>query len=289
MTDQQPEKPDGTDSANDNSGAQATPPASATDKNDAGRRGGGTTSTMHVFDSDLRGAAVDAVVHELRTPLAVILGYTDLLQQGGLGALEPDQLNALRTIFTSSQELLDIVESFTALLTARDARRHDKDVVLPALLETLIDRCTPQAAADHILLSLEIEPGLPRLQGDSYLIEQAISALLDNAFKFTPQGGRVRVRLYRNRDRMACSVQDTGIGIDANELRHIFRPFYQVDRSSRRRYRGVGLGLAVALQVAQLHGGTVTVRSQPGAGSTFTLWLPVPTGSLPDPARALFH
>jgi len=108
--------------------------------------------------------------------------------------------------------------------------------------------------------------------------------LISNAIKFTPAGGTITVRLRQEGKQVVLEVSDTGIGVPADQLERIFERFYQVDGSSRRKYGGVGLGLALVKEIAEAYGGRVTVESQVGEGSTFTVWLPVATGSETGPS-----
>jgi signal transduction histidine kinase len=134
-----------------------------------------------------------------------------------------------------------------------------------------------RAAAENagLVLATEIVPELPPISGDAMALRRVLDNLVSNALKFTPAGGRVTVRLCPGADTLMLEVADTGIGIPADQLEHIFERFYQVDGSATRKYGGMGLGLALVKQVVEAHGGQITVTSEVEAGSTFTVVLPV--------------
>ena len=125
---------------------------------------------------------------------------------------------------------------------------------------------------------MEVAPGAGTFEADGTLIERALSNLVDNALKYTPEGGRIRVWGGRDGDSVAMSVEDNGMGIPETDLARIFERFYRVDKSRSRDLGGTGLGLSIVKHILQLHGGTVTVKSSP-PGSTFTLRLPAKRGN----------
>jgi signal transduction histidine kinase len=124
-------------------------------------------------------------------------------------------------------------------------------------------------------MRLEAEPDLPPVAGDTTALRRTIDSLLSNALKFTPGGGRVTVKISHIENALALAVIDTGVGIAPDKLDHIFDRFYQVDGSETRRYGGVGIGLALAKGIVEAHGGRISVASQLGAGTTFTIVLPI--------------
>jgi signal transduction histidine kinase len=137
----------------------------------------------------------------------------------------------------------------------------------------LVDELQPQAAASGLKLEMSLQPTMI-FTGDAVALEQAFRNLIDNALKFTPRGGTIRVTLADDPTRMILRVEDSGIGIPTEAQEKIFVPFYQVDSSLARPFPGAGLGLAIVRHVVESHGGQVTVRSAPGSGSTFTIVLP---------------
>jgi signal transduction histidine kinase len=134
-----------------------------------------------------------------------------------------------------------------------------------------------QVAAEQAGLSLtaQIADDLPPVSGDAQHLLRVMDNLLGNALKFTPVGGQISVRLWRDGPQAVLEVADTGIGIPPDQLERVFERFYQVDGSTTRRYGGTGLGLALVKEIVEAHGGQVSVSSQVGQGSTFTVRLPL--------------
>jgi signal transduction histidine kinase len=130
-------------------------------------------------------------------------------------------------------------------------------------------------AQAELTLHAEIASGLPPVSGAPIYLRRVLDNLLGNAVKFTPPGGAITVRLRREGDLAVLEVSDTGVGIPTSQLERIFERFYQVDGSARRRYGGVGLGLALVKDITETYGGRVSVESQVDAGSTFTVYLPI--------------
>jgi signal transduction histidine kinase len=124
-------------------------------------------------------------------------------------------------------------------------------------------------------LHIKPEMFLPAVMGDRQALERAFSALVDNAVKFSPDGGKIEIRLRRKGDQVAVEISDQGIGIEQEDLPHIFERFYHVDKKGDRLFEGLGLGLAIAKQVIAQHKGRLDVISAPGKGSTFSMWLNV--------------
>jgi CheY-like chemotaxis protein len=214
------------------------------------------------------------VHHELRTPLAVALGYTELLTQGMAGELNADQQEILVVMSQRLFDLQTIVERIGVLLEA-ESNSTVRVSLSPA--EILAAVSTAQLAAAEkaqIQLSLISEPDLPPVFGDPKALAQALECLIENAIRFTPAGGQVTVRIHARPDEVQFEVADTGIGILPDQVAYILNGFYQVDQSDARRYNGLGLGLAIVKSVVHSHGGQLEVKSEPGKGSRFTLSLP---------------
>lgn len=153
-------------------------------------------------------------------------------------------------------------------------------VNLNELLGVVIDRLTHKAQAKQIALSLEDMP-LPNIAGDGDRLVQVFTNLVDNAIKHTPEGGQVRLRALFQDAGVLIAVMDTGVGIPADDLPRIFDRFYQVDKSRQRGSReGVGLGLTITKQIVEAHGGKISVSSDEGRGTTFSVWLPAPTSDM---------
>ncbi len=225
----------------------------------------------------LKNQFIQNVSHELRTPLSMILGYAELLATGDLGAVSEQQQGPLDIIVQRSYALRDLIGNITAILQ-NEGREHSKE---PVLLSNLINEAIVdfQVLADRAGLTLfsECAGPVPAVLGDTEHLRRVVDNLIGNALKFTPAGGTVAVRLRGGNGSVMLEIADSGIGIDSEHQPRIFERFYQVDGSARRAHGGCGLGLALVKEIVEKHGGTVTVESQFGAGSTFTVTLPADT------------
>ena len=224
------------------------------------------------------------VSHELRTPLTAIYGWTRMLVAGAVGDRQREA--ALRTIERNARaqarlidDLLDVSASAGGKLRL-DIRMVDIARVVEDAIATVI------AAADAkgIRLATSIDPAAGRVAGDTDRLQQIVWNLLSNAVKFTPAGGRVEVAVTRVGEEIEIAVTDTGAGISSEFLPHVFERFRQEDAGTKRRYGGLGLGLAIVRNLAELHGGCVTAHSEgPGRGTRFVVRLPSPA---PPPEEA---
>jgi len=222
----------------------------------------------------LKDEFVQNVSHELRSPIALIQGYADLLAAGDLGELSQAQRGAVDIICRRTRMLSDLVKDITLILMA-EARPLDRE---PLALEELVQAAVTDfgviADGAGLTLRAEIEPGLPPVNGAPLYLRRVLDNLIGNAIKFTPAQGVITVRLRRQDHNVVLEVADTGIGIPVEEQERIFDRFYQIDSSSRRRYGGIGLGLALVKEIVEAHGGTVRLHSEKGQGSTFIVVLP---------------
>ena len=217
--------------------------------------------------------------HELRTPLNVILGYTRMLQAG---TIAPDQQrHAIEVIERNAIAQNQLVEDLLDMSRITTGKvRLETDVVQPAaVLGSVLDGVRPAAAAKEIDLLCEIQDDAGPIRGDASRLQQVYWNLLTNAVKFTERGGRIAVRLRAAEGVIETSIEDTGIGIKAEFLPYVFDPFRQADGRLNRDHGGLGLGLAIAKQLVELHGGTIAaVSGGAGRGATFTIRLPRGTG-----------
>ena len=224
------------------------------------------------------------VSHELRTPLNAILGWSQLLASGNLD--EQESKRALETILRNARaqrEIIDDLLDISRIITGK-LRLDVRPVELATMIEAVVDGVRPAADARNIHLQTVTDPQINPISGDPDRLQQIIWNLLSNAIKFTPQGGRVEVRLERIDSHVEITISDTGQGIDAELLLHAFDRFRQSDSSTTRRHGGLGLGLSIVRQLVELHGGTVTAESPGvGEGTTFKVILPV-TGVHHDPS-----
>ena len=219
--------------------------------------------------------------HELRTPLNVILGNASLLEEGILGPLADRQNESVRGIDESGRHLLSLINDILDLSKV-EAGMLDLDYSEFAATEVcdaslrLIDAT---ARKKHLIIETDYSAASGAiLVADARRLKQILLNLLSNAVKFTPAGGRISVRVAANSDHgvIDFSVADTGPGIPLELQRKLFRPFVQIDSRLSREFNGTGLGLALVKQLADLHGGSVRLVSEPGQGSVFTVSLPLP-------------
>ncbi len=221
--------------------------------------------------------------HEIRTPINAIIGYTDLLALEIHGPLTPQQSQSVERVRSSSRHLLGLVNELLDLakLESGQITIHAAELPLRAPVEEALAIAEPLADGAGVTLSAEYGPGL-RCVGDEDRVRQVVINLLSNAVKFTGAGGRVELECGAadapagGAPMVYVRVSDTGVGIAPEHVRAIFEPFYQVESSYSGRRPGTGLGLTISRSFALLMGGDLTVESEPGRGSTFTLWIPAP-------------
>lgn len=213
--------------------------------------------------------------HELRTPLAVVLSNA---QVGLLVPLEPDQQrNHLEQIVEATKSMSTLVSNLLLLArhSGRVAPESLKDVDLTSLLHELAEFYSTQATAKQLKLKSDLPQQSVELEAEPDLLRQAVGNLLINACKYTPSGGTVQLRLFTQSHWAVIQVSDSGIGISQTDLPHIFERFYRVDTKQSRQAGGFGLGLAIAKQLIEAHGGQISVTSVVGQGSTFQIELPL--------------
>jgi signal transduction histidine kinase len=216
--------------------------------------------------------------HELRTPLNAIAGYVQLLELGVHGPITEPQREALGRIDRSQRVLLRLINDVLNLarIEARRVEYRLERVVLAELVESVVPLVEPQMAGRSLRLEVSVPGGLAA-HADREKAEQILLNLLSNAIKFTPADGCIRIDARPDAvasDRLAISVQDTGIGIPPEKLAAVFEPFVQVDARRTRTQEGTGLGLTISRDLARGMGGDLTAESTVGEGSTFRLALP---------------
>ncbi len=219
-----------------------------------------------------------SVTHELRTPLTCIIGMSTTLQRWSKDTLNERQQGFLQTIRDSGEQLLSLINDILDVSQA-EAQQITLELakVSPALLaRQTIKAFEGQAALREIELKLDGSAGekFEHFTADPRRVQQVLFNLMDNAIKFTSDGGKITLRLCREENQITFQVKDTGIGISAAQLPLLFQKFRQLDAGYQRQYKGTGLGLALAKQLVELHGGWIGVESTPGVGSIFTVRLP---------------
>ena len=216
--------------------------------------------------------------HELRNPLNVILGYSELLLrmpeiEGSPRLIKMGE--ALRRNAQSQSQLINDLLDLSRLQRGKISLNLET-VSLAAIIDSAVETVRTDAAAKEIEIRLHTGDQLLLVEGDRLRLQQIAWNVLNNAVKFTPAGGTIEISLSNDRDSAVLSVADTGQGIDASFLPHVFEMFRQADGSNRRRHGGLGIGLALVRQLVQLHGGTISAESAgPNKGSRFTIGLPL--------------
>jgi signal transduction histidine kinase len=233
-------------------------------------------ANMALYESNrLKSDFLATMSHELRTPLNSILGFSEVLLSGD--QLNDKQQRWVRNIESSGGRLLNLINDILDLakieagkMEVRLEEFHVHDVC-----EGLLNMFRPMAEKKNIELRGQFEPGLPALRQDVVKLQQILSNLLSNAIKFTPEGGRVLLKAEADTRCLVLTVSDTGVGIAAEEQEMVFEKFRQSGNPLTREHAGTGLGLSIVRELSKLLGGAVSLQSELGRGSTFTVRLPL--------------
>ncbi len=226
-------------------------------------------------EENVRRDLIGNISHDLRSPLTSLQGYLETLALKE-GTLSPEERKRLLSISLKNAESLQRLVEQLLELAKLDARQVDlarEPIPLAELAQDVALKLAPQAERARVSLTVEAPGDLPLVSCDVGMIERVLTNLMENALHFTPEGGSVRVTLDAASGGVRVAVADTGAGIDAEDLPHVFERFYRADKSRNRRTGGAGLGLAIARQIVELHGGSLAVESSPGKGATFTFGL----------------
>jgi PAS domain S-box-containing protein len=230
----------------------------------------------------LKSEFVANMSHELRTPLNSVIGYAELLLMGMDGQLDPETRQDIQAIYDNGQHLLSLINDLLDL--AKIEAGHMRLELVPVDLAPLLEEVRLKNAGllhqKPVTLTVEAEADLPAVLADRLRLAQILNNLIANAVKFTPEG-TIWLRARRDGSEVALDVEDTGVGMGAEDLQTIFEKFRQGEGLPVRRAEGTGLGLSITHHLVQLHGGRLDVRSTPGVGSVFTVRLPVRP---PEPA-----
>ena len=215
--------------------------------------------------------------HDLRNPITTIRGYSQLIKQAGpMNEFQLDFIQRIQNAAVHMSELVDNMLDLTKMDLGVELRRESIDMA--SMLVQLADEFKPQASAKEQTLTLQQANLSFIVEGDALKLGQALRNLLSNAIKYTPNGGSITVVLEHASNRMDIKIKDTGYGIPASDLPHIFNRFYRVRNNGHDEIQGNGLGLAIVKSIAQQHGGDVTVESSPSEGTCFTFTLPLKSG-----------
>lgn len=215
------------------------------------------------------------VVHELRTPLTSIRGYSKMLLLGGTDPRNESQF--AETIHREAVRLGQLVNDFLDLARLESGRAYiaQEPIDMREVISETLAIMQPQAAERQISIALQVPETLPTLTGDLARLKQVMVNLVSNAVKYNHEGGQVDIEVQAREDELNVVVRDTGKGIAEKDLPHIFEKFYRVDESDKQG-KGTGLGLSIVKHIVEMHGGTISVQSVRGQGSTFAFTLPLP-------------
>jgi signal transduction histidine kinase len=224
--------------------------------------------------------------HELRTPLNAIIGFSQVLKEQMFGELNAAQTEYVDDVLSSGEHLLNLINDILDLAKVEAGRMELQPTTfaLPGLLDNAMSMVRERATRQGVSLTTETDPSVGVIEGDERKVKQILFNLLSNAVKFTPAGGRVTLAATADHRQVEISVRDTGVGISADDQLRIFEEFTQV--GAYRAQEGTGLGLALTKRLVELHHGRLGVESEPGAGSTFTFWLPLSQSGEPAAVAA---
>ncbi|MBD3246225.1 MAG: HAMP domain-containing protein [Candidatus Omnitrophica bacterium] len=211
------------------------------------------------------------VSHELRTPLTAIKGFLETVTEEARG----EQRRYLEIVNTHTDRLINIVQDLLVLVEVEDASAHSdfRPVDIGGVVKNVLPVFEPRIKEKNLACEVTVEDPLPRIEGDTFKLEQLVVNLLDNAIKYT-ECGQVAVHVRAGEQTVVLEVKDTGIGIESGQQTKIFERFYVVDKSRSKKHGGTGLGLAIVKHIVLLHNGTIRIDSIPGKGSRFTIEFP---------------
>jgi signal transduction histidine kinase len=210
--------------------------------------------------------------HELRSPLNVIIGSSERLKSES----DEQHRESIDRILDSGVHLMRLVNAILDIseFDAGQLRLNDEFLDVGQCVDSAVRLIEPEARRADVRLAIAVEPHLPKLCGDPKRINQILINLISNGIRFSPEGGEVRVSVFRRDDGLSLSVADTGIGMAANDIPKALERFGQLDTDPNRQHEGAGLGLPLAQHLMELHGGTLRISSEPGSGTTVTVTFP---------------
>jgi signal transduction histidine kinase len=216
--------------------------------------------------------------HELRTPLNLILGYADLLLAEETGTLNEEQRHFSEIIKFAGSRFLDLVDSLIYIAEIEEGKMElDVDLFsVPNLMSDVKRMLSSQALKKGVSLEFDIHPSVTVVYADKSKIKTILHHLISNGIKFTPSGGTVLVIIRQNQNNeLKLIVKDDGIGISEEDQKRLYNAFVQLDWSLNRKFEGSGLGLSIVKKFVEAQGGTISLKSKPGEGSTFEVLLPL--------------
>jgi signal transduction histidine kinase len=233
-------------------------------------------------ESAFKSKFLASMSHELRTPLHAIIGFSELLEKGLAGPLQPKQQEYVQHVLSSGRHLRHLVDDVLDLSKVEAGRLAlvREPVPLGRVAGEVHDEMRAVAQSRGVALHVTVAPDLPPVEGDPVRLRQILFNLVSNAIKFTPPNGHVHVTVLPDERGVRLDVEDDGVGIRPENLSRLFREFEQIEADDGRRPEGTGLGLALTHRLVEAHGGTIEVQSTYGKGSRFTVRLPVQTAQL---------
>ena len=222
---------------------------------------------------------LSSMSHELRTPLNSIIGFSDLLLTKNFGEINRKQERYVNNISKSSKHLLEIINSILEIskMDERNTQLHLETFNISDLIKEIKEILTPFSSQKNIELEYEIDRQLTNINADRVKFKQILYNLVNNAIKFTPDGGSVNIIAHRTENMLQVDVIDNGIGISEDDQKKLFQPFFQLGKFESRKYTGTGLGLSLVKKNVEVHGGKVWVESESGNGSKFSFNIPLDT------------
>jgi hypothetical protein len=220
------------------------------------------------------------VSHELRTPLTSIKGYSDLLMEGTLGEMNYQQLKAVNTVIRNTERLRRLVDSllYVSMAEVENIKYDFSKIDVLEVIDNAVTDMTIPVTEKKIDVLLHVQEDVPQIEADAKKIADMLTNVLDNAVKFTPSMGKISISARKEGEMVHISVEDTGIGIPAELVPHLFQKFYQIDPSIRRKYGGTGLGLFISRNIVEAHKGKIWIESEDSQGTTVHILLPVQQG-----------
>ncbi len=235
-------------------------------------------NTELAYSARLKDEFLAAMSHELRTPLNSILGLTEAMQDEVYGKINDKQRTCLSRIDESGQHLLTLINDILDLskIKAGMFKFETKPVNIVEICSTCINMTKQAAQKKRIRMSISYDMTIEVIHADEKALRQILINLLNNSVKFTPEGGKIGLETKNDPDKeeVAFSVWDTGIGIDEKDWDKLFKPFVQLDGGLCKQYGGTGLGLSLVNRLVEMHGGRIVLESKPGEGSRFTVFIP---------------
>lgn len=226
----------------------------------------------------LRAEFISVASHELKTPINVIIGYLELLQENIYGELTPKQREICQTVVKQANSLTRLIKRLLDIsrFEASGGKLDPREMDLRRYLTNLEESFSVLANQRNIAFNVRHGENLPeRVFWDEDRINEVLGNLLSNAFKFTPRDGTVDLEVSAFEEQVKIAVRDTGVGIEPDQLPRIFDKFFQADNQAQAATKGTGLGLAIAREIVEAHGGTISAESELGKGTTFSVKLPV--------------